>query len=139
MPVGENFWNPYRWVTLSNRPVEHDVPHYHHTFSGLSGRLWCELKALTPLLIGDGQVPNIQFVRHPHNRQPYIPGTSLKGAVRSSAEVIGNGYRAFSSFCWFPAYASKCQTEHERGFSVRHHNQNNSDTCVKVIVMSLRV
>ena len=91
MPVGENFWNPYRWVTLSNRPVEHDVPHYHHTFSGLSGRLWCELKALTPLLIGDGQVPNIQFVRHPHNRQPYIPGTSLKGAVRSSAEVIGNG------------------------------------------------
>ena len=96
MPVGENFWNPYRWVTLSNRPVEHDVPHYHHNFSGLSGRLWCELKALTPLLIGDGRVPNIQFVRHKHNGQPYIPGTSLKGSIRSLVEVVGNGTVPFS-------------------------------------------
>lgn len=90
MPVGENFWNPYRWVTVSNRPIEHNVPHYHHTFSGLSGRLWCELEALTPLLIGDGRVPNIQFVRHQHNRDPYIPATSIKGSIRSLAEVVGN-------------------------------------------------
>ena len=96
MPVGKDFWNPYRWVTLSNRDVEHDVPRYHHTFSGLSGRLWCELEALTPLLIGDGQVPNIQFVRHKHNGQPYIPGTSLKGAIRSLVEVVGNGTVPFS-------------------------------------------
>ena len=96
MPVGEDFWNPYRWVTVSNRPVTHDVPHYHHTFSGLSGRLWCELEALTPLLIGDGQTGNIQFVRHKHNEQPYIPGTSLKGAIRSLAEVVGNGTVPFS-------------------------------------------
>lgn len=96
MPVGENFWNPYRWVTVSNRPVTHDVPNYHHTFSGLSGRLWCELEALTPLLIGDGQAPNIQFVRHKHNGQPYIPSTSLKGSIRSLAEVVGNGTVPFS-------------------------------------------
>ena len=96
MPVGENFWNPYRWVTVSNRPVTHGVPNYHHTFSGLSGRLWCELEALTPLLIGDGQAPNIQFVRHTHSGQPYIPSTSLKGAIRSLAEVVGNGTVPFS-------------------------------------------
>ena len=90
MPQGENFWNPYRWVTVSSNPVQHDNPNYHHTLSGLSGRLWCKLEALTPLLIGDGQAPNIQFVRHRHNRQPYIPGTSLKGAIRSLAEVVGN-------------------------------------------------
>ena len=96
MPVGEDFWNPYRWVTLSNDPVAHDEPHYHHTFSGLSGRLWCELEALTPLLIGDGQTGDIQFVRHKHNQQPYIPGTSLKGAIRSLAEVVGNGTVPFS-------------------------------------------
>ena len=95
MPVGENFWNPYRWVTVSNRPVEHDVPHYHHTFSGLSGRIWCALEALTPFLIGDGQNP-IQFVRHRHNGQPYIPATSLKGAIRSLVEVVGNGTVPFS-------------------------------------------
>lgn len=96
MPVGEDFWNPYRWVTLSNRSVEHDVPHYHHTFSDLSGRLWCELEALTPLLIGDGQT-SIQFVRHKHNWQPYIPSTSLKGAIRALVEVVGNGTVPFST------------------------------------------
>lgn len=95
MPVGADFWNPYRWVTLSNGNVNHDVPHYHHTFSGLSGRLWCELQALTPLLIGDGRNP-IQFVRHTHNGQPYIPSTSLKGAIRSLVEVVGNGTVPFS-------------------------------------------
>lgn len=96
MPVGEDFWNPYRWVTLSNQNVRHDEPHYHHTFSGISGRLWCELEALTPLLIGDGQRGNIQFVRHKHSRQPYIPGTSLKGTIRALVEVVGNGTVPFS-------------------------------------------
>ena len=90
MPQGENFWNPYRWVTVCNQPVRHDVPNYHHTLSGLSGRLWCELEALTPLLIGDGGNKHVQFVRHRHNRKSYIPSTSLKGAMRSLAEVVGN-------------------------------------------------
>ena len=100
MPQGENFWNPYRWVTVHNQPVEHDVPHYHHTLEGLSGRLWCELEAMTSLFIGDGQDDRQgddrqrefvrEFVRHRHNQRPYIPGTSLKGALRSLAEVVGN-------------------------------------------------
>ena len=89
MPQGENFWNPYRWVTVSDEPVEHEVPNYHHTLSGVSGRLWCELEALTPLLIGDGQQGNVEFTRR-HNGQPYIPSTSLKGPIRSLAEVVGN-------------------------------------------------
>ena len=90
MPQGENFWNPYRWVTVSNQRVQHDVPSYHHTLSGLSGRLWCELEAVTPLLIGDGGVDHVRFVRHQHNRHPYIPSSSLKGPMRSLAEVVGN-------------------------------------------------
>ena len=87
MPQGETFWNPYRWVTVSDQPIEHDVPRYHYTSNGLSGRLWCELEALTPLIIGDGRG---QFVRHQHNQRPYIPATSLKGAMRSLTEVVGN-------------------------------------------------
>lgn len=87
MPQGETFWNPYRWVTVSDQPIKYDVPRYHHTSSGLSGRLWCELEALTPLIIGDGRG---QFVRHQHNQRPYIPAPSLKGAIRSLAEVVGN-------------------------------------------------
>ena len=87
MPQGENFWNPYRWVTVSNQTITHKVPSYHHTLNGLSGRLWCELEALTPLLIGDGYG---NFVSYSRTRQPYIPATSLKGAIRSLAEVVGN-------------------------------------------------
>ena len=95
MPQGKDFWNPYRWVTIGAHPVKHDVPNYHHTLSGISGRIWCRLKALTPLIIGDGgggqdqdQVKNIEFVRK--KNKPYIPSTSLKGVVRSLAEVVGN-------------------------------------------------
>ena len=87
MPEGESFWNPYRWITVSDQAVERDVPRYHHTLCGLSGRLCCELEALTPLLIGDGKG---EFVRHADDHQPYIPATSLKGAIRSLAEVVGN-------------------------------------------------
>ncbi len=106
MPKGENYWNPYRWVTVSDEDVEYEVPNYHHNLRGLSGRIWCELKALTPLLIGAGQlrdtadvqvpndhddkVSNIEFVRYDHNDCPYIPATSLKGPIRALAEVVGN-------------------------------------------------
>ena len=106
MPKGENYWNPYRWVTMSNSNVEYEVPNYHYNLGGLSGRIWCELKALTPLLIGagqlrdtpdvqvpndhDGEVSNIDFVRYDHNDCPYIPATSLKGPIRALAEVVGN-------------------------------------------------
>jgi hypothetical protein len=87
MPQGEKFWNPYRWVRVSDQPVERAAPNYHHQFSGLSGRVWCELEALTPLLIGDGQG---NFVRRKTDNKPYIPATSLKGAIRSLVELIGN-------------------------------------------------
>ena len=98
MPEGERFWNPYRWVTVSDRAVEHDVPRYHHRLDGLAGRVWCELEALTPLFVGDGTgAGQKQFVRHVVRdgrrgdpQQPYLPATSLKGAIRSLAEIIGN-------------------------------------------------
>ena len=90
MPEGESFWNPYRWVTVSREDVERDEPRYRHRLHGLSGRLWCELEALTPLLIGDGS-REPKFVRHAaHNGPPYIPATSLKGVIRALAEVVGN-------------------------------------------------
>ena len=93
MPQGETFWNPYRWVAVSDRAVQRDEPHFHHSVSGLSGRLWCELGALTPLLVGDGKG---EFVRHGRNGPPYIPATSLKGAIRFLAEVVGNAAVPFS-------------------------------------------
>ena len=89
MPERTDFWNPYRWVRVSDRAVEHDAPGYHHRLSGLSGRLWCELEALTPVFIGAGGGTG-EFVRHARTRQPYVPATSLKGVIRSLVEVVGN-------------------------------------------------
>ncbi len=86
MPRGESYWNPYRWVEVSDEPVQHAEPLYHHRFDGLSGRIACCLEALTPLIIGDGHG---NFVRN-HNGRPYIPATSLKGVIRSLAELVGN-------------------------------------------------
>ena len=93
MPQGENFWNPYRWVTISDKPIEYDDLPYQHVVSDLSGRIWCELEALTPFMVGDG---HRMFVKHPHTFRPYIPATSLKGAIRSLAEVVGNAAVPFS-------------------------------------------
>lgn len=91
MPKGEPFWNPYRWVTVSDRAVEHEAPHYHHRLDGLAGRLWCEIEALTPLFVGDSAGhQDKRFVHHERRHQPYIPATSLKGAIRSLAEIVGN-------------------------------------------------
>lgn len=95
MPQGENFWNPYRWVTISNQPVEYDDLPYQHVVSGLFGRIWCEFEALTPFIIGDGRTG--EFIKHRHNSRPYIPATSLKGAIRSLAEVVGNATVPFSN------------------------------------------
>ena len=87
MPREEQFWNPYRWVDVPDKVVQHETPNYHHRMNGLSGRLDCQLEALTPLLIGDG---NGRFVRHRRSQRPYIPATSLKGSIRSLAELVGN-------------------------------------------------
>lgn len=89
MPERNEFWNPYRWVRASDRAVQHDAPGYHHRMSGLAGRLWCELEALTPVFVGAGDGTG-EFVRHAHSRQPYVPATSLKGVIRSLVEIVGN-------------------------------------------------
>ncbi len=87
MPQGESFWNPYRWVPVAKEPVQRQQPAYHHRWEGKAGRLCCTLKALTPLLINDG---NGSFILSRKTRLPFIPGTSLKGAIRALAELVGN-------------------------------------------------
>lgn len=88
MPRGESFWNPYRWVPTSNEPVQRRQPAYHQRWQGVAGRVHVTLEALTPFLINDGHGTFIQSKR---THQPFIPGTSLKGAIRALAELVGNG------------------------------------------------
>ncbi|NLX99907.1 MAG: hypothetical protein GXY83_27735 [Rhodopirellula sp.] len=105
MPKNEPFWNPYRWVQLSDSPIQYAAPHYHHRLSGSSGRIWCDLEALTPLIIGDGRSGEVNFVRRAFDQMPYIPSTSLKGAIRSLAELIGNAA--------VPIHRSKVDDQHQ--------------------------
>jgi hypothetical protein len=87
MPQQEKFWNPYRWVPAYSGSVPRQRPLYRDRFQGIAGRLTCTLTALTPFLINDSQG---RFIRSQHLRQPFIPATSLKGNIRSLAELIGN-------------------------------------------------
>ena len=89
MPKGEKFWNPYRWVPVSQHEVAREKPVYRHRWEGLAGRLDCTLEALTPLLIGSSKGDG-RFIRSGRTNRPFIPGTSLKGLIRSLFELIGN-------------------------------------------------
>jgi CRISPR/Cas system CSM-associated protein Csm3 (group 7 of RAMP superfamily) len=89
MPQGENFWNPYRWVPARPANVAYETPQYRHNWVGTSGRLECTLEALTPFLIGSSRGDG-KFIRSAQTNEPYIPGTSLKGLIRSLAELVGN-------------------------------------------------
>lgn len=84
--------NPYGFVRLGaagpRRPVTG-----HHRFDGLSGELGGRLTSLTALFIPRTQ----QVVRSQHARldmlrdsegRPILPGSSLKGVIRSVAEAL---------------------------------------------------
>jgi hypothetical protein len=58
--------------------------------------LECTLEALTPFLIGSSKNPG-RFVGSGPNNHPFIPGTSLKGLIRSLAELLGNAAIPFSN------------------------------------------
>lgn len=87
--------NPYDFVPYpSEREVERTTPTDHDTFAGRSGRLDCELEALSPLLVMSSEQRAESDRNHPGvfmqttDGTYIIPGTSLKGLVRSVFEVL---------------------------------------------------
>lgn len=92
---------PYNFVPLADwvhipdwsLRASHDVPFR----DGLSGELHLELTADSPLLVGGRQTPASK--EHPGEVHPYrlpdgryaIPGSSLKGMLRSVVEIAGFG------------------------------------------------
>lgn len=112
MPVGEKFWNPYRWVPVSDEEVQRKTPVYRHRWQGLAGRLVCTLEALTPFLIGSSKEPG-RFIRSGRTNKPFIPGTSLKGLIRSLAELVGNACIPFPNGYADPEHELKQAAEGE--------------------------
>jgi CRISPR/Cas system CSM-associated protein Csm3 (group 7 of RAMP superfamily) len=88
MPQDEPFWNPYRLIPV--RPeIVRKRPVTDEKFKGISGFIHCTLENLTPLFIGGNRKYKQQFLTSLGKR--IIPGSSLKGMLRSLAEVVGGG------------------------------------------------
>lgn len=98
--------NPYDFVRIpKNVSVKRDKPIKHHRFADSlkHGRMVCKITTLTPLFIpntdkvlinaGHKEAPFLGTVgisKH-INGKPKIPGSSIKGVIRSVAEAAGNG------------------------------------------------
>ncbi len=92
----QEFHTPYHFVPLSkwvympdwSHLVSHDVPFR----DGVSGIIEYTLINKTPLCVGGAQDTNntVRFAKDPLNR-PVIPGSSIKGMLRSVLEIASFG------------------------------------------------
>jgi len=113
------FVNPYNFVRTQHLGHEKkESPITHERFNGITGRITCALKSLTRIFIPYNQdyAENVLNLRTKHryrqrsgnmqehtfkyqlcglDNKPIIPGSSLKGVIRSVAEAVSNG-------CGFP-------------------------------------
>lgn len=88
MPQDEEFWNPYRMIPVREQIVRKS-PLTDEKFKGKSGVISCSLENLTPLFVGKSRYNSQQFLTR--NGKCVIPGSSLKGMLRSLAETVGGG------------------------------------------------
>ncbi len=108
------FLNPYNFVRWLGRPkiassetalLDRCAPPPHDRFLGLTGCITCELTTVTPLFVSDSHDIDTETVDNKEYRtyrffeydgKPAIPGSSLRGMVRSMFESITNS--CFSVF-----------------------------------------
>ncbi len=93
--------NPYDFVPIDwSVAPQRCAPAQHHKFSGVSGRLEGTITAETPMFIPESDAQSMKrrepykFFLRDGNGKYIIPGSSLKGLVRSLVETIGPG-------CWW--------------------------------------
>jgi hypothetical protein len=92
MPRDEAFWNPYRLIPARGK-VDREAPITDEKFKGVSGIIRCNLTNLTPLFVGKNRNNQQMFLtRKTEGGDRYvIPGSSLKGLLRSLGEIVGGG------------------------------------------------
>lgn len=101
------FVNPYNFVRISNREVQRYSQNEHDGL--LDGVILCSLVTKTPLIIPDYEgIPRDQaqgmahkcgknknqgvpFFRQTGNGLPTIPGSEIRGVIRSAFETLDNG------------------------------------------------
>ena len=96
------FENPYNFVPAFPRDIDHCTlgdaePSGHHRYhaDNWSGRISVELTTVTPLLIPDQSAEDSNGhksfgIRTDDAGAPYLPPTSLKGALRAAYEAVTN-------------------------------------------------
>ena len=109
MPKDETFWNPYRLIPVRDT-VSKKRPLTDEKFKANSGRIYCTIENLTPLFIGGNRNNPQQFLTS--NRKYIIPGSSLKGMLRSLAEIIGGGCSVTDSNGRFNKRYAACNNGH---------------------------
>lgn len=110
MPRDERFWNPYRFVPV-RQEVNRERPITGERFAenGLSGNISCTLTNLTPLFIGTNAIGDQRpFLASMCDRKPLIPGSSLKGMLRSLAELVGGGCSVIPNRNHTPTFMTPC-------------------------------
>jgi len=122
MPQGKNYWNPYRMVPIKDETPERHLPITHEQYKGLSGEVEATLTTLTPLLIGVQEASLKSQVTSRHTFLPILPGSSLKGMIRSLAEIVGNGCDVMDKHtkCTNPDKLCICC----RMFGMQHNDQS---------------
>ena len=118
-PKGYRFINPYNFVRyLPKRELDDGAPvdmrllgrvapATHDRWLGLTGEIECRLEAVTPLFVSDAEAVEIaedingkqkhyKYRFFQINGDKAIPGSSLRGMVRSVFEAVTNS--AFSNF-----------------------------------------
>lgn len=109
MPQDEAFfWNPYRLIPARDS-VERSSVWTDERFRGHSGIIRCAIENLTPLFVGAQSQGNTHPPLLRENRR-VIPGSSLKGMLRSLAEIVGGGcFVVNDPKSRVPGQMSRCQ------------------------------
>ena len=133
MPQNEEFWNPYRMIPVKD-VTDRRPPLTDEKFKGRSGMISCSLSNLTPLFIGGSRFFRENFLTR--NGKLVIPGSSLKGMLRSLAEIVGGGCAVTDSRGMYNKTYKACDRAHqlciacrmfgmmERGRNARVHRGN---------------
>jgi hypothetical protein len=89
---------PYEFVSIPANAMDPTRPegHHHYKESLFTGRITGILTALSPIHVASGTIeltatqPSLVKAHFRVNGRPAIPGSSLKGAIRSIVEAISN-------------------------------------------------
>ena len=89
------FINPYNFVSVNWNKTNRKTIEDHLQQDRISGFFDCELKTVTPLAIPYERTDEnghgvYSFLRNPKDNMPMIPGSSLRGCIRTVYETVSD-------------------------------------------------